>query len=131
MAKYIHGSKYFYGNQVSEYGLQHNRVDYATLAKSFDAVLNNEIIPATAGLVGEWECVNGCEYDDETDEYSEIFQYYIISDAGYQILSDCTDEIVWYNDTLDMYVWGVTHYGTSWNYVLTDIRIDLDKYKEV
>ena len=34
-----------------------------------------------------------------------------------------TDEIVYYNEELDMYVWGITHYGTSWDYVLTDIAI--------
>ena len=35
-----------------------------------------------------------------------------------------TDEILFYNETLDMYVWGVTHCGTSWNYVLTDIKLN-------
>ena len=27
-----------------------------------------------------------------------------------------------YNETLDIWLWGVTHYGTSWDYVLTNIR---------
>ena len=35
-----------------------------------------------------------------------------------------TNEIVFYSEDLDMYLWGVTHYGTSWDYVLTDIKID-------
>jgi hypothetical protein len=29
-----------------------------------------------------------------------------------------------------MYIWGVTHYGTSWDYVLTDIKIELDEDNE-
>ena len=124
MEKYVHHSEYFCGNKVSEYGLQHNRVDYRTLASSFQHVLNNNVMQYVIENAEMWEEVNGCEYNEETDEYTEVFQYYIISDAGFEILSSYTDELVWYNEKLDMYVWGVTHYGTSWDYVLTDIRIE-------
>lgn len=172
MTKYIHKSKYFYGQKISNYGLEHGYIDYETLAKSFDAVLNNDIMGKTMGI-GFWEQVNGIidnsdeidklikkqgkiedflrdmrENDQEnTEEYKKlekkyneiesdiqelrdaenyppkIFQYYIISDGGAQILCELTNEIVFYNDELDMYIWGVTHYGTGWNYVLTDIPI--------
>lgn len=125
MSKYTHHTHYFYGNEVSAYGQELGYVDYRTLAKAFDAVLNNEVIAKTQE-VGYWDIVNGCEYDEETDEYTEIFQYYIISDQGAEILTECTEEIVFYNETLDMYVWGVTHYGTSWDYVLTDIKIEME-----
>lgn len=114
---------YFCGNRISDYGREHGRVDYATLAASFQHVLNNEkIIPATGWE--NWEVENGTDYDEETDEYNEVFQYYIISDQGAEILKDYTDEILYYNQQLDMYVWGVTHWGTSWDYVLTDIRCE-------
>jgi len=119
----------FHGNKISNYGLQNGYIDYATLAKSFDAVLNNDIISKTQEI-GCWECVNGSEYyeiEDEngiiSDEFYEIYQYYIISQFGFETLQRLTDEIVFYNEELDMYVWGVTHYGTSWDYVLTDIAI--------
>lgn len=125
MSKTTWTSKYFCGNEISEYGQQMGRVDYATLAKAFDAVLNNEIMGATGWE--NWELENGTDYNEETDESAEVFQYYIISDAGAEILKDYTDEIIYYNSNLDMYVWGVTHYGTSWNYVLTDIKLDLAK----
>lgn len=59
--------------------------------------------------------------------YNEVFQYYIISDNGAEILKEWTNELVWYNEELDMYVWGVTHWGTSWDYVLTDIKIDTEE----
>lgn len=113
--------RFFYGNEVSEYGLKYGYVDYRTLARSFNHVLNNEIIKNTSSI-GFWETVNGSEYDEETDEYIEIYQLYIIDEAGVEILQD-TEEIVFYNEELDMYVWGVTHYGTSWDYVLTDIKL--------
>lgn len=155
--------RHFCGNEISEYGLQHGFVDYATLAKSFDAVLNNNIVESTGWE--NWETENGyteyyedgkenvysydeaqerieeleekqIELDEESDEYleiqeeidkmndphySEIFQYFIISDNGADILKRYTNEIVMYNADLDMYVWCVTHWGTSWDYVLTDI----------
>ena len=41
--------KYYYGNAISEYGMQKGYVDYATLSKCFDAVLNNDIMSLTYG----------------------------------------------------------------------------------
>ena len=157
---FVHG-KYFYGNEISEYGQQNGRVDYATLAKSFDAVLNNSIIQNTMDI-GYWEQESGFvdnseridelqekieelmldnendehteeieelqeeinELEEEQDYTDEIYQYYIVSDNGAEILKEI-NEIVFYNDALDMYVWGVTHFGTSWSYVLTDIRCNV------
>ena len=159
-------SVYFYGNKVSEYGIKNGYVDYATLAKAFDAVLNNNIMEQTADL-GYWEQVSGMidnseeideireqieeleeqiteEQDEETsrkieeleeqieelereqDEPGEVFQWYIVSDPGSRILEEA-GEIVYYNETLDMYLWGVTHWGTSWDYVLTNIAIDCEE----
>ena len=120
-------SNYFFGNEVSDYGKENGYIDYATLSKSFQHVLNNDIIGATG--FDDWELENGCDYDEDEDTYEEIYQYFIISGAGAQILEDYTNEIVYYNSHLDMYVWGVTHYGTSWDYVLTDIKIELDDSK--
>lgn len=170
--------KYFYGNEISEYGQQHGRVDYRTFAKAFDAVLNNDIMQQTEAVgLGYWEPTGGSmEYYEDSDgnrytydeaqekidelreqadeleesitldmsedeesairskideieseineledeHCDEIFQWYIIDDNGARICEEF-GEIVYYNETLDMYLWGVTHYGTSWDYVLTDI----------
>ena len=64
------------------------------------------------------------ELEQEQDNQPEIYQYYIISDNGADILKRFTDEIVYYIPVLNVYVWGVTHWGTSWDYVLTDIKIE-------
>lgn len=56
-------------------------------------------------------------------EIPEVYQWYIVSSNAVDILS-WNNEIVFYNDDLDLYLWGVTHYGTGWDYVLTDIRYD-------
>ena len=171
-------SNYFYGNEVSEYGQKNGYVDYRTLAKAFDAVLNNDIMTKTYDI-GYWDMVSGytdnseeieeireqieeieskieeleeleeirreaCEeierledvktdleskieeLEEEQDNPGEVFQWYIVSDNGADILQEA-GEIVYYNETLDMYLWGVTHYGTSWDYVLTDIKINREE----
>ena len=129
MKNYVHTSEHFYGNKISDYGLKNGFVDYRTLARSFDAVLNNDLISKTYNI-GYWEIVNGdlfWEDEDGNEIENEIFQFFIISDNGARILQELTNEIVYYNEELDIYIWGVTHYGTGWDYVLTDIKIDLNE----
>ena len=120
--------KYFYGHEISSYGVENNRVDYRTLAKCFDAVLCNDITKLFYSNINneynEVELENGSDYDEDNDCYMDIFQYYIISERGAAILKDYTDEIVYYLPVVNMYIWGVTHFGTAWDYVLTDIKID-------
>ena len=62
MSKYVHKSPYFYGNKISDYGLEHGYVDYATLSKAFDAVLVDITKLFFADINGEFnepEQVNG------------------------------------------------------------------------
>lgn len=117
-------SEYFYGNKISDYGLKNGYVDYRTLAKAFNAVLNNNIYGFVLEHIGDWDLESGCDYDEENEYGKDIFQYYIVDDNGAEILKEA-GEIVYYNEQLDMYLWGVTHYGTSWDYVLTDIKLEL------
>lgn len=159
----LHGT-YFYGNEASDYAKENGYLDYATLAKAFDAVLNNGIMEKTYDM-GYWDQESGfidnsetieakeeiiealeerieagenveyCEeqieiireqieeLEEEQNSSPEIYQYFIVSDNGARILEEC-NEIVFYNEELDMYVWGVTHWGTSWDYVLTDIKLN-------
>lgn len=110
-----------YGHEVSEYGLKHGYLDYLTLSKIVgDCVLNNNIFEQTG--YENWELESG-EEEDEDGNFYEVYQYYIIAPYGARFLSEFTDEIVYYNEQLDMYLWGITHFGTSWDYVLTDVKL--------
>ena len=64
------------------------------------------------------------ELEDEQEYQPEIYQYFIVSASGAEILQEYTNDPLYYIEALDMYIWGVTHYGTSWDYVLTDIKLD-------
>lgn len=114
--------KYFCGNEISTYGQENGYLDYATFSKAFDAVLNNNIYQMGWNIGTGWETVNGSEYDEETDTYKESFQYYIVSDRGAELIQEYTNDILFYHEELDIYLWGVTHFGTSWDYVLTDVE---------
>lgn len=116
--------KYFCGNEISNYGKEHGFLDYNTFSRAFDHVLNNSIFELGQGIGYGWELVNGLDFDYEEEEIieePEVFQWYIVSDSGAQIIQDYTNEILYYHDELDIYLWGVTHWGTGWDYVLTDI----------
>lgn len=162
----------FCENEASDYAKEQGYLDYATFAKAFDAVMNNNIMENTCE-VGFWEQENGIidnseevdalkeeitdienrlEFltDEEIEEAQmlqeeigsiqeqieeleeeqerlynqEIFQYYIVSDQGAEMIKQYTEDPLFYNETLDMYVWGITHYGTAWSYVLTDVKLN-------
>ena len=109
----MYGGK-VYGVKVSDYGLEKGYMDYATLANILgDVILNNSIREET---FEEWEIISG-KFDEA------VYSDYIISKYGYEFLRDYTDELVFYNERLNVYIWAVTHYGTSWDYVLTDIKV--------
>ena len=80
--------------------------------------------------IGSWEQVSGAidNADDIEDpgkeqDHQDVFQWFIVDDWGARLLQEA-HEVVYYNEKLDMYLWGVTHYGISWDCVLTSIKID-------
>lgn len=75
----------------------------------------------------DFEQISGFREDDDGEEYTpEVYQWFIVEGVygnGIEILEKA-NEIVYYCEKLNMYLWGVTHCGTSWSYVTTDIKID-------
>ena len=189
MIRSVYGS-HFCGNKIGDYGLSEGYVDYATFAKAFDGVLNNDIMQLTNDI-GYWEEIQGtCDTEDEIEEkneelealeehwdnvlnawqaaeelnynpatielweneynrieeeykrlvneidelesingdFPEVFQFYIVSYGGADLIQNYTNDPLWYNETLDMYVWGITHWGTAWTHVLTDIRCNTGEF---
>ncbi len=116
-------TEYFYGNRVSEEGRKYNRLDYATLAKAFNHVMANDIMERTQDI-GYWDIINGNDFNEDDDTFVDVYQWFIIDENGKNILKE-TDEILYENMELGLTVWGATHWGTSWDYVLTDIPINV------
>lgn len=70
------------------------------------------------------EQIEELKEEQEQSYNQDIFQYFIVSDQGAEMIKQYTEDPLFYNETLDMYVWGITHYGTAWSYVLTDVKLD-------
>lgn len=66
-------------------------------------------------------------YDEETEEYIEIFQYYLTdcNERDINFLEESFSDMFFaYCNELDLYVLCVTHFGTDWDYVPVDVLND-------
>lgn len=101
-------------------------ITYGELAKRLDALkLFNKAPELDPEMVYEglengtlWESPE----DEENGDVKEIYQWYLISPSDAEYIKRNTDELIFYSDVLDEYVWGVTHLGTSWDYVELEIK---------
>ena len=112
MRKFYVGSK---GNLNSE-ELKTGRVSYRRIVGAYarDLVLCNNITDIDYSV---WENLG------EIEEDLEIFQYYLCNLSEYE--RDALKEfgiILSYSDMLDLDVLCVEHFGTSWDYVMTDVE---------
>ena len=106
----------FMGMEVSKYAKERGWVDYGTLSACFDCALDNSLAEDI-----EWfELVNG------DDDDAEIFEYFLIDESGADILKHFTSDIVYFDRKRKVYVWGITFWGTIWDYVLTEISLDTE-----
>lgn len=69
----------------------------------------------------QWE--EDIELLEEEDIRDDILQYYIVTEAGAEFLMKYTNDFIFYNEELDIYLWGITHFGSSWEIELTNIPI--------
>ena len=63
-------------------------------------------------------------YDEENDEYPEIFQWYLtdLSEWSKNWQEKTFDIKYVYSSVLDLYVMPVTHWGTSWTAVSCEVK---------
>lgn len=77
-------------------------------------ILNNDLIAQLTNKGFYFDDYCGTQYDEENDDYIDIYQWYIIDGNDAERLARYTNEIVLYNEELDLYLLGVTHWGTMW-----------------
>lgn len=69
------------------------------------------------------------EYAEEEFYNYEFYQYFIIDINDYELdyLQNCGQYTlkIMYSELLDVYVLGVTHLGTSWDYVSSDFELKI------
>lgn len=97
-----------------------------------DMVLNNDLctVLINHGIYFDTYCGDQIEYFDNegnqitedeyyeldggVEQYKEIYQYFIISSGSAERFAKYTNELVIYNEDLDLYLLCVTHWGTLW-----------------
>ena len=116
----------FYCNleDLNEYEREHNKISYRRLIERIgDVWLFNNALELSDY---ELDYLVNSDYDEKTEEYIDIYQYYLIDCNDYIIekLNDikCKDVIIAYSEKLEQYILLVDHFGTSWDYVLTDFE---------
>lgn len=103
----------------SDYLSYKDMIDWYTDNCKMSMILNNELINHEVEF---WYCESGNDYDEENDYCYDVYQWYILNDGDAKRLKENTNEIIYYNDKLDIYLLGVTHLGTSWDYVESDFK---------
>lgn len=114
-------------------GEEKDDISYGTLTSFIfsDMILCNNIFKYN-GNGANWDLELGEEYDEETG-YIDIYQYYIVDVNNWRLAkykeyleetNTKSDLILWYDNELDIYILGVSHCGTGWSYVPTNIEIN-------
>jgi len=118
-------------NDLNEHEKKYNRISYRRLVERLGDIWLFNQAPALSDYDFEYEL--NSDYNEETDEYTDIYQYYLFDINSYMIEKlqklQCTDLIIAWSAKLENYILLVDHFGTSWDYVLTDI-IPTTKYDE-
>lgn len=118
-------------NEKEAYYMDTDSVNFRTLANFLftDMVLCNDITKDYEYFTTEL----GDDYDEETGESVEVYQYFIVDCDNWRIQqyqkwleenARESDIILYYDNRLEVYVLGVTHFGTSWDCVPTSIMIE-------
>ena len=107
-------------NEVSEMARKKNRLDYASMVEwcTEGQMVGLDVSPWK--MAEDWEKQN----DDEEEDDEEVFQWFIIDSAAAEFFMRLTNELIYYSDSLDMYLLGVTHLGTAWSYVMTEWKLE-------
>lgn len=116
----------FYCNleDLNEEEKRTNRISYRRLIDRIGRVWLFNKAPELSNYDFDFEV--GSDYDEENDDYIDIYQYYLIDADNYTLQKlneiNCKDVIIAYSETLEEYVLMVTHFGTSWDYVMTEFE---------
>ena len=140
--------KLLINDRMGTYEKENKRASYKTLVEYFigDIVLCNNIVNIDDSIWDNLEVEetyyneNGEEitYDEYleddnayTERNDEFYQYYLCNLSEYE-REKATEAglVLSYSDKLECDVLCVTHYGTSWSYVLTSVEL-VDSYEEL
>lgn len=116
----------FYCNldDLNEEEKRTNRISYRRLIERIGDIWLFNKAPELSNYEFDFEI--GSDYNEENDEYLDIYQYYLIDTNDYILEKlnkiGCKDVIIAWSEKLENYVLFVDHFGTSWDYVMTNFE---------
>ncbi len=109
----------FWGVTLQKQEIEKGYVSYGTLAKC-----GNLVSITGQEVIYDLYEQNGVYYD-ENDKEINFAQFYVIDKNLKEVIEKyAPTEYVCYCEGIGAYVWGITHWGTDWNYVSTEIKIE-------
>lgn len=119
-------------DKMGDYEKEKGYASYKTIVDYFvgDIVLCNNIETVDPSI---WDNYNfsANEENEEEFEHPEIFQFYLCNVSEYDKEQAKKAGLIFsYSDMLDCDVLLVDHWGTSWDYVLTDCEL-VEDYEEL
>lgn len=115
-----------YVNNINELNEEEKRTGKISYRRLINRISNEIFLFNEAPKLSnyDFDFICGSDYDEENDEYIDIYQYYLIdlrvNEEKLKELSN--DLIIAWSETLQNYVLFIDHFGTSWDYVMTDIE---------
>lgn len=108
-----------------KYGWDDDNREHKTLRCCYDQLFypNTQMLACPSigdleslGIRVEDECDDGRYYEDEEEEeYKDVYQTFFIDPRTVEFLKRHTREMIFYAPDLDMFILGVSHYGTEWS----------------
>lgn len=105
---------------------------YTTYSEAVNWLHNNFIMCNNITEIDESVLYNMrfSDYDEETESYTEIFQWFITdcNESDVEYLEKHFGLLFTYSELLDKYILCVDHLGTSWDYVECEVLTHGDEY---
>lgn len=121
-------------DEVSEMARKKNRLDYASMIAWCTEGYMVGLSVSPWKMAEDWEkqterdfdCFADAEQEEQDEDWyaEEVFQWFIIGDAAAEFFVHYTNELICYSEELDMYLLGVTHFGTAWSGVMTEWKLE-------
>ena len=115
--------KKFYVSNVEELNELEKKTGCVSYRRIIERYIDNLVLCNKIEEIDElvWECMKNIDFD--SDEEINIYQYYLcdLTELEKEMLLDY-GIILSYSNVLDLDVLCVDHLGTSWDYVMTDVK---------
>ena len=123
-----------YIDEVSEMAREKKRLDYASMIAWCTEGHMVGLSVSPWKMAEDWEkqterdfdCFADAEQEEQDEDWTseEVFQWFIIGEDAAEFFVHYTNELICYSESLDMYILGVTHFGTAWSGVMTEWKLE-------